>query len=387
MSSGCSGDLTLTGSQGVFSDGSGRYRNSLDCQFKLQPSTAHTVVRVVLTELELLDDGDRLEVYDGLSTTSTLLASYTGDTLPASITSTGSAMLVRLRTDSAGETGAGFQASYQAVCIAGYSWDGVSAECRPCPAGSYSAFPAAEACTPCAVGFYAAAEGVSTCSQCPAYATTAYSGSYLLQACACQPGYYGWDNACRVCPEGATCPGGNLVAARAGWCANAPSLDANFSAAAPSFSHCCQPDMCPGGLNAQCDASIGVVGGASCAVQTISWDTLHLVSLTNGTWITFLLILTLALIICFCTGLSIGVRRAVRRQLDSLVVPVPSDRSPRSPSLSTTRARAARSTFSQRCSLGATQRTRARRRVPRRRTCWWSTSRTPRSVLTRRRLS
>jgi len=30
----------------------------------------------------------------------------------------------------------------------------------------------------------------------------------------------------------------------------------------------------------------------------------------------------LALLICFCTGLSLGVRRAVRRQIDSLVVPV-----------------------------------------------------------------
>ena len=38
---------------------------------------------------------------------------------------------------------------------------------------------------------------------------------------------------------------------------------------------------------------------------------------------TFVLISVLALLICFCTGLSIGVRRAVRRQIDSLVVPVP----------------------------------------------------------------
>jgi hypothetical protein len=68
---------------------------------------------------------------------------------------------------------------------------------------------------------------------------------------------------------------------------------------------------------------VGLVGGSSCAVQVISWDTLNLVSLTNGTWATFLLILVFALLLCFCTGLSIGVRRAVRRQIDSLVVPVP----------------------------------------------------------------
>ena len=65
MGSGCSGDLVLTGTRGVISDGIGRYRNSLDCRFGLRPTLAHTVVRVVLTQLELLDDGDRLEIHDG----------------------------------------------------------------------------------------------------------------------------------------------------------------------------------------------------------------------------------------------------------------------------------------------------------------------------------
>jgi len=65
MGSGCSGDLVLTGTRGVISDGIGRYRNSLDCRFGLRPTLAHTVVRVVLTQLELLDEGDRLEIHDG----------------------------------------------------------------------------------------------------------------------------------------------------------------------------------------------------------------------------------------------------------------------------------------------------------------------------------
>ena len=48
---------------------------------------------------------------------------------------------------------------------------------------------------------------------------------------------------------------------------------------------------------------------------------LGLVSLTTGTWVTFVLIIILAMLICFCTGLSLGVRRAVR-QLENVVVPV-----------------------------------------------------------------
>ena len=177
----------------------------------------------------------------------------------------------------------------------------VSAQCTPCPAGSYSGLPASPSCTACPLGFYAESGGASACTQCPAYATTASSGSYLLAACQCQPGYYGWDHTCRVCPEGGTCPGGNLVSARVGWCATT-----NSTVASPTFAHCCQPELCPGGINARCDATVGLVGGDTCSVQTISWDTLHLVSLTSGSWVTFIVIIVLALLICFCTGLSLA---------------------------------------------------------------------------------
>jgi len=324
MSAGCSGHLSLSSARGVFSDGDGTYRNGLDCRWRLAPSLPHTQVRVVITLLDLLDPDDKIEIYDGPDLTSPLLASYTGSTVPPSITGSQSELLVRLTTDAAGDSGDGFQAAYQAVCTAGYTWDTVSASCTPCPAGSYAEQPGSMSCTPCAVGFYATTPGGSSCDQCPAFSTTSTVGAYLKQACTCQPGYFGWNSECRVCAEGASCPGGNLVAARAGWCETT-----NASTAVPTFAHCCRPSMCAGGSNAMCDGSVGLVGEASCSVQLISWDTLGLVSLTTGTWITFVMIVSLALLICFCTGLSIGVRRAVRRQIDSLVVPVPAAMPPR----------------------------------------------------------
>lgn len=316
ISTGCSGDLSLTAARGVFSDGDGKYRNNLDCRWKIQPTLANTYVRVVVTQLELLDAGDKLEVYDGDALTSPLLASYTGSSIPPSLISSGKKLMVRLVTDAAGENGEGFQAAYQAVCAPGFTWDSVSASCKACPAGSYAGIAASTECTACPVGFYAPLPGAGSCLQCPAYATTSQPGAYLLQACSCQPGYYGWNNECRVCSDGGSCPGGNLVAASPGWCETT-----NTTGYPPSFAHCCEPRLCPGGLNARCDASVGLVGEASCSVRTISWDTLGLVSLTTGTWVTFVLIIILAMLICFCTGLSLGVRRAVR-QLENVVVPV-----------------------------------------------------------------
>ena len=318
ISTGCSGELTLASARGVFSDGDGKYRNNLDCRWVLAPTLPNTYVRVVITQLELLDSGDKLEVYDGDKLTDTLMATYTGSSIPPSLISNRPKMLVRLVTDAAGETGLGFQAAYQAVCAVGYTWDAVSAQCAPCPAGSYANLPASSTCQACPLGFFAPLPGATSCLQCPAYSTTSQPGAYLIQACACQPGYYGWNNECRVCAEGASCPGGNIVAARAGWCETT-----NATTSLPTFSHCCEPTLCPGGINARCDASVGLVGQASCQVRMISWDTLGLVSLTTGTWVTFVLIVILFMLICFCTGLSLGVRRAVRRQLDSLVVPVP----------------------------------------------------------------
>jgi N-acetylneuraminic acid mutarotase len=68
MSTGCTGSVELRESRGIFSDGNGLYENSADCRWVLNPSTAQANVRLVITDLELLDDGDRLMVYDGSTT-------------------------------------------------------------------------------------------------------------------------------------------------------------------------------------------------------------------------------------------------------------------------------------------------------------------------------
>jgi len=133
MSTGCTGEVTMSASRGVFSDGDGKYRNNLDCRWKLAPTLPNSYVRVIITQLELLDSNDKLEIFDGDAITDTLLATYTGSSIPPSILSNGKEMLVRLTTDAAGENGDGFQAAYQAVCEVGFTWDTVRPRARRAP--------------------------------------------------------------------------------------------------------------------------------------------------------------------------------------------------------------------------------------------------------------
>ena len=309
MTAGCSGNMTLTSARGAFTDGEGYYLNNLDCRWVMSPDVANSNVLLFFSTLDIVDSNDRLDIYDGASTAAPLVASYTGSAIPPSIVSTGGSMLLHFTTDAAGEAGIGFEASYQAVCARGHLYDAVSAGCSACPAGSYNNVANAAECLPCPAGFYAPFSGSTSCTQCPAYSTTSTQGSYQLEACICQPGYYGVDNACAVCAEGAECPGGNLMRARAGWC-ELTSADAGV---ASTFYHCCTPELCPGGVAAVCDNSMAKVGVDDCAVRYLTWDTIHLVSISEATWITCLIMLLLLLLLCFCGGSAMGWRRAIRR--------------------------------------------------------------------------
>jgi len=309
MTSGCSGDMSLTASRGTLSDGDGAYRANLDCRWTISPSQPNSNVMLFITEIELIDDADRVDIHDGSSLTDTKLASYTGSTVPPSVTSSSGTLLVRLVTNAAGESGKGFQAAYRAVCAAGFSWDALSASCVACPAGSYAEIANSPRCKPCPLGTYAATAGRSVCTSCPAGATTVSVGSSLVSDCTCLPGYFGWNNLCLVCPTGADCPGGNLVRALSGWCGGSSD-----GSAAPSFKHCCAQSSCPGGAQAECDASVPTIEDTSCSVRVISWDTLGSIQFSDGTLPTFIVVLLFLLLLAFVGGVILGVRRVLHKR-------------------------------------------------------------------------
>lgn len=121
----CSGTTNLnTTDFGTFSDGSGgnNYCNNQDCKWLIQPPQA-TKVTLNFTAFDLQNatsDGqtiyDAVEIYDGTTTSDSLLGSYSGSSLPPTITSTGGSMLVRFISD-LNENKQGFTASYSSSTV------------------------------------------------------------------------------------------------------------------------------------------------------------------------------------------------------------------------------------------------------------------------------
>ncbi len=116
----CSGTTNLnTTDYGTISDGSGvnKYCNNMDCRWLIQPPQA-TSVKLTFTSFKTESpstDGlsiyDAVEVYDGTSTSATLLGRFSGSNLPPSITSTGGSMYIRFFSDNS-VSDSGWSANY-----------------------------------------------------------------------------------------------------------------------------------------------------------------------------------------------------------------------------------------------------------------------------------
>jgi cubilin len=111
----CSGTTTLTDNSGTFSDGSGtnNYAHDLDCRWLIQPNDGG-LVQLSFSSFDTEFQYDEVRVYDGTTTSAALLGTYSGSTLPASVTSTGNAMLVRFTSDATIARG-GFSASWASI--------------------------------------------------------------------------------------------------------------------------------------------------------------------------------------------------------------------------------------------------------------------------------
>ncbi|MCB9165736.1 MAG: M4 family metallopeptidase [Flavobacteriales bacterium] len=110
----CSGTTFLTSTTGAISDGSGTgdYGNNATCNWLIQPEDAVSI-QLTFDAFSTQLNADGVIVYDGPSTSSTVLGIYTGSSLPPTLSSSGGSMLVRFVSDAA-ITGAGFDAHYVA---------------------------------------------------------------------------------------------------------------------------------------------------------------------------------------------------------------------------------------------------------------------------------
>ena len=115
--SSCSGFTNLTNCSGTFTDGSGvnDYINYSDCKWLIQPSGAGSVT-LSFSSFITESGYDFVNVYDGTTTSDSLLGSFSGSSLPASITSTDGNMLVHFTSDSV-TAASGWSANYSCTSL------------------------------------------------------------------------------------------------------------------------------------------------------------------------------------------------------------------------------------------------------------------------------
>lgn len=108
----CSGTTILTAPSGTVSDGSdiSDYTNRTNCRWLIQPPGA-TYVTLTFTEFTTEANYDFVRIYDGATTSAPLLGSYSGSTLPPTITANSGKMLIVFTSDSS-ITRAGWTAYY-----------------------------------------------------------------------------------------------------------------------------------------------------------------------------------------------------------------------------------------------------------------------------------
>ena len=210
---------------------------------------------IYFSMLDLEQDVDYVRVYDGER--GTLIAALTGSHLPPPIHSTSGSLYVTMSSDGA-NTGLGFEASYYTECAAGYHPNtALLTACVACAPGKYAPDPGMAACLDCPRYQYAATSGSTACTDCPAGALSQEVGADAVAKCVCSPGYHqpnGSGTACGACPYGALCAGfGTNASAKAGYCMQT----------AEAYPPCCQPSLCPGGVDAACPTGDGEWGAGA----------------------------------------------------------------------------------------------------------------------------
>lgn len=109
------GTITITDKRGSITDGSGpaaNYLNNNTAYWLIDPQTTYDSISTISLTFSKFDvlTGDSVKIYNGNTTSSPLIGSYTGNTLPP-IISSGNQMLIEFKTNSTGNA-AGWYAEF-----------------------------------------------------------------------------------------------------------------------------------------------------------------------------------------------------------------------------------------------------------------------------------
>jgi len=118
----CNGSDTLTSRDGTIDDGSGPlfgYRNNTDCSWLIAPEDSTSGIRLTFDRFDTELANDVITIYNGENTSAPVLVSYSGSSIPSTITSSGNRVLVTF-TSNAADTAGGFLLSYSIVTPAAF---------------------------------------------------------------------------------------------------------------------------------------------------------------------------------------------------------------------------------------------------------------------------
>ena len=110
----CLPNTTFTGNNGIFTDGSPFGQNYLDntnCAWLIQPTAPNVAVRLNFGAFDTETTSDTVTVYDGATTAAPILGTFSGNTTPPAITSSGGDMLVTFKSNGS-TTASGWRAGY-----------------------------------------------------------------------------------------------------------------------------------------------------------------------------------------------------------------------------------------------------------------------------------
>jgi Peptidase C10 family/Spi protease inhibitor/Secretion system C-terminal sorting domain/CUB domain len=110
----CTGTTTLTTLTGMFEDGSGpleNYQNNANCSWLIQPSTPVDYITIEFIEISTESTNDIITIYEGATTSSPVVGTYSGSTLPSVMNVNGTAALVTF-TSNGSTVNSGWKISY-----------------------------------------------------------------------------------------------------------------------------------------------------------------------------------------------------------------------------------------------------------------------------------
>lgn len=115
----CSGTTNLTAATDTFTDGSGtaNYGSNANCKWVIAPAGA-TQVSIKFSKFDTEATYDKVYIYDGSDDTAPLLATFSGNTLPPTITTTAGvgAMCIKFTSDASTNL-SGWSADYNAIIV------------------------------------------------------------------------------------------------------------------------------------------------------------------------------------------------------------------------------------------------------------------------------